>query len=279
MPHREQPELPGLSIAIVSDSTGETATAMVRAALGQFAQTAPRIKIYPFILSGSDLVKLDPIWRGGADVLVYTVVDPDLAARLGDLAARAGIPSVPVLEPLVTALAALLGNPVAGRPGKQHTVDTAYLDRISALDYAIGHDDGQSEDHLLAAEVILAGVSRTSKTPTCIYLAYQSVKAANVPLILGQPEPKALLVAMAAGVPVIGLTASPSRLTQVRKTRLTALGQPAHTAYTDPETLEEELVFARLFFEKYNLPVIDVTRRSIEETAASIRHILEERRP
>ncbi len=172
----------------------------------------------------------------------------------------------------------LEGLQPTGQPGKQYKVDKDYLERVSAIDYAISHDDGLSAEYLRQADVILVGVSRTSKTPTCIYLAYQGIRAANVPLVPDQQVPESFIEALNAGVPAIGLIASPTRLSQVRQHRLKALGNPELIAYAETKDIQNELASARLFFEKHGLPVIDVTRRSIEETAAAIRGILAERK-
>lgn len=209
-----------------------------------------------------------------AQLCAYTVVDPALRSRIVARCVAANTPSIALLDPLINGLGALLGATPSGRPGRQYNVDAGYFDRITALDFAIANDDGNTRDHLLSADVILTGVSRTSKTPTCVYLAYQGIKAANVPLTPSSPEPSALLEAISAGVPVIGLIASASRLMHIRQTRLNALDAHLIPEYSSREGIEDELVRARLFFERHALPVIDVTRRSIEETAASVRHYL-----
>lgn len=268
-----QPPL-GISILLISDSTGETVSAAARAALSQFRGVDPTYELYPFVRTRADLDRIAPHVVARARLLAFTVVDPDLKAAIVDMAQQADLPCVPLLDPLLDGVARVLGLAPSTRPGQQYLVDTDYLDRITAIDFAISHDDGLTEDYLLSADVVLVGVSRTSKTPTCIYLAYQGIKAANVPLIPSQDPPDELMTAIKAGVPVIGLTASSARLTQVRQTRLRALGQPTGRDYSDRERIEEEIVAARLFFERHGLPVIDVTRRSIEETAASIRQII-----
>ncbi|MSU90675.1 pyruvate, phosphate dikinase/phosphoenolpyruvate synthase regulator [Rhodobacteraceae bacterium 2CG4] len=267
-----------ISILLVSDSTGETVSAAVRAAISQFGCVEPHLDLYPFVRSRADLDRIGPEVRARASLLAFTVVDPDLKQAVVELGQAAAIPCVPLLDPLFDGIARVLGVAPSIRPGRQYQVDTEYLDRITAIDYAISHDDGVTEDYLLSADVILVGVSRTSKTPTCIYLAYQGIKAANVPLVPAQDPPQELMTALRAGVPVVGLIASAARLAQVRQTRLRALGQPASRDYSERERIEEELVAARLFFDRYQVPVIDVTRRSIEETAASVRQMIGARR-
>ena len=159
----------------------------------------------------------------------------------------------------------------------QHRLNNDYFDRIAALDFAIAYDDGAIGTRLGQADVILTGVSRTSKTPTCIYLAYRGIKAANMPLVPGAEPDPAFFQAMARGVPVIGLTASPSRLSQIRGQRLEAIGSTKTAEYAELDQIRGEVADARLFFEQHGIPVIDVTRRSIEETAAEVLALLRER--
>ena len=263
-----------LSVLLLSDSTGETIRAAAKAAFSQFDGLDITYDVHAFIRSRAHVDALGAQVFRNASILAFTVVDPQTKDRILALAAEHGLPCVSVLDPLLDGIARVLRRPPSTRPGGQYQVDNSYLDRVAAIDYAIAHDDGMSEEYLRGADVILTGVSRTSKTPTCIYLGYQGIKAANVPLILGQPPRPELLAAMEAGVPVVGLTASPGRLIQVRQTRLRALGNPKAEQYSDRARIEEELVAARLFFERHSLPVIDVTRRSIEETAASIRQLI-----
>ncbi|MGB0496717.1 MAG: pyruvate, water dikinase regulatory protein [Rubricella sp.] len=264
-------------IHVVSDSTGETANAVARAALAQFDGIETVHHRHVFVRA---IEQVDAILAGiepGNSVLLYTLSDPKLADRVETRCTQSGIDCISLISPVITALSMKFGQTPRGRPGRQYGVDQAYLDRISALDFAMSHDDGLSADHLLAADVILIGVSRTSKTPTSIYLAYQGVKAANVPLVPRQDPPAALFDAISAGVPAVGLVATPNRLAQVRQHRVDALARGLVSEYADVATIREEVAEARLFFDRHGLPVIDVTRRSIEETAAAILALLRER--
>ncbi|NNU79095.1 kinase/pyrophosphorylase [Halovulum dunhuangense] len=263
-----------LRVLLLSDSTGETVGSAARAAISQFSDVEAQFTVLPFLRSVDDIEAIPHATFEATDIIVFTLVDPRVVARANHRAERFGIPVISLLDPLLSGIAGVLRQEPARLPGQQYLMNSRYLDRVAAIDFAIAHDDGLSERHLLAADVILVGVSRTSKTPTCIYLGYQGIRAANVPLVPGQAPPPGLLAAIEAGIPVIGLTASAARIGQVRESRLSALGNPGIPAYSDPSRIEDELVFARLFFDRYKLPVIDVTRRSIEETAASIRHIL-----
>jgi len=270
---------------LISDSTGETLHALARAALAPFRhETEATIHLAVFVRSADDLeVALDEL-RAHPGLVWFTVVDPAIQRLIEDACAALGVECAGVLDPLIAMLAQVMGEAPSHRPGMQHRMNNDYFDRIAALDFAISQDDGGHGgdtlgERLKRADVILAGISRTSKTPTCIYLAYRGVKAANVPLVPNREPPRELFEAMAAGTPVVGLTASPSRLAHVRSHRLESLGQPAAaaadiaegvTGYADLGRIRSEVADARLFFQRHQIPVIDVTRRSIEETAAEI---------
>ena len=268
----------GQVLHLLSDSTGETAAAAANAVLSQFEEPDVQRRMHVFVRSPADVdAALDDI-RSHPGVVVYTILDEKLADRLRGGCQRIGAPAVPLLDPLFQTLSQRLGPARKPRPGRQYETDRAYFERVAAIEYAMAHDDGAVGDRLRRADVILIGVSRTSKTPTCLYLAVRGVKAANVPLVPGSPPPRELEEAVAAGVPVIGLTASPNRLAQIRGQRLETIGGGKAESYADLDTIREEVAQARLLFEKLGAPVIDVTRRSIEETAASIMVELRARR-
>jgi regulator of PEP synthase PpsR (kinase-PPPase family) len=179
------------------------------------------------------------------------------------------MPCLAALDPLVTALSRYLGAPGSARAGAR--IDAGYFDRIDALNYALAHDDGQGGQDLERADVVLVGVSRTSKTPTCIYLAHRGVRAANVPLVnAGEPPPR--LRGLRA--PIVGLTLAPDRLLEIRRNRLKSLNETRDSSYVDADAVRSEVVQARRLFEREGWPVIDVTRRSVEETAAAVINIL-----
>ncbi len=276
---------------LISDSTGETLHALARAALAPFREEAEaEIHLSVFVRTARDLEVALAGVRAAPGLVWFTVVDPAMQSQIEDACAALGVASTGVLDPLLANLAQFRGETPSHRPGMQHRMNNDYFDRIAALDFAISHDDGAqaggSENgpgddklgqRLKRADVILTGISRTSKTPTCIYLAERGSKAANGPLVPNREPPRAFFEAMAAGVPVIGLTASPSRLGHVRSHRLESLGQPAGPTagegvadYADLDRIRNEVADARLFFQRHGIPVIDVTRRSIEETAAAI---------
>jgi len=186
------------------------------------------------------------------------------------------MPCIAALDPLVSSLSRYLGAVLTRKVGVQHVLDTDYFNRMDALNFAIGHDDGQGGQELDQADVVLVGVSRTSKTPTCIYLAHRGVRAANVPLVPGRGPPENLRNLSSALV--VGLTISPDRLIQIRRNRLLSLKESRDTSYTDIEAVREEVVQARRLYERQGWPVIDVTRRSVEETAAAVLNLLQSSR-
>lgn len=259
---------------LVSDSTGETVLSAVKAASSQFPGLVLETRMHAFVRTVPALEATLETVRATPGALFYTIADAGLGQTLRHRAETLGLAAVDVLGPTLAAMGQLAGGSPAGRPGGQYRVDTEYFDRVAAIEYAISHDDGLSAARLGAADVILVGVSRTSKTPTCIYLAYQGIRAANVPLLRGEGLPDPVLDAHRKGIPVIGLTASPQRLVQIRAQRLAGLDLADAGAYGDLDHIRDEVTEARLLFEKHRFPVIDVTRRSIEETAAAIRQIL-----
>lgn len=264
-------------IVLLSDATGGTVSAAADAVSSQFPDADFETEMHAFIRNTERVKTLLPNIEA-ADIVFHTLLNPDSVDLIATACESLGIPVIPVLTPALDAFKSLTGTTPTLQPGRQYQVDKTYLERVLAIDYAISHDDGLSSEYLRQADVILVGVSRTSKTPTCIYLAYQGIRAANVPLVPDQVLPDSFYDALNNGVPAIGLIASPTRLGQVRQHRLKALGNPELETYAGREDIQKELIAARLFFEKNNLPVIDVTRRSIEETAAAIRGILAEKK-
>jgi [pyruvate, water dikinase]-phosphate phosphotransferase / [pyruvate, water dikinase] kinase len=265
------PDSPHLHL--ISDSTGDTLNAVARAALARFQRT-PELHLSVFVRSEADMAEAIGILERHPGAVLHTIADPQRREQLLATCRRLGVAAISVLDAVVDALALHLGERPADRPGLQHRVTSDYFARIAALDFAIGQDDGALALRLTRAQVVLTGVSRTSKTPTCIYLAYRGIKAANVPVLPGTEPDPALLAAIRDGVPTVGLTASPARLAQIRSQRLEALGAGHWPGYADLDAIRTEVADARLFFDRFELPVIDVTRRSIEETAAAVLAIL-----
>jgi regulator of PEP synthase PpsR (kinase-PPPase family) len=261
-------------IHLVSDSTGETLNAVAKAALAQFEARVIE-HVYALVRNSRQLDRVLREIDEHPGLVMYTMVDPDLRDALVAGCQARRVQSIAVMEPVLSAMARFLGRERTGRPGRQHALDAEYFHRIDALNFAMGHDDGQVVDHLEAADVVLVGVSRTSKTPTCIYLANRGIKAANIPLVPAQALPASVL--SLKNPLVVGLILSPDRLAQIRRNRLIGLNETSETDYADPDAIREEIRDARRLFEQHNWPVIDVTRRSIEETAAAIINLLSQR--
>ncbi|OYU68724.1 MAG: phosphoenolpyruvate synthase regulatory protein [Alphaproteobacteria bacterium PA2] len=259
-------------VHLVSDSTGETLNAMARAVCARFENVLPIEHIYALVRSPRQLERALTDIEAAPGVVMHTIVDDELRSALEEGCRRLDMTCIAALDPLVSAMSRYLGASLSRRVGVQHTLDNDYFNRMDALNYAMGHDDGQGGQDLDQADVILVGVSRTSKTPTCIYLAHRGVRAANVPLVPGQPIPEKLLVARRAVI--VALTASPDRLIQIRRNRLLSLKENRESTYTDVDAVRDEIVQARRLYEKHGWPVIDVTRRSVEETAAAVLNIL-----
>ena len=260
------------SVHLVSDSTGETLNAMARAVCARFENILPIEHIYALVRSPRQLERALTDIEAAPGVVIHTIVEDDLRSALEEGCRRLDMTCIAALDPLVSAMSRYLGASLSRRVGVQHTLDNDYFNRMDALNYAIGHDDGQGGQDLDQADVILVGVSRTSKTPTCIYLAHRGVRAANVPLVPGQPIPEKLLAARRAMV--VALTASPDRLIQIRRNRLLSLKEDRASTYIDVDAVRDEIVQARRLYEKQGWPVIDVTRRSVEETAAAVLNLL-----
>jgi len=264
-------------VHLVSDSTGETLNAMARAVCARFENVLPIEHYYALVRSPRQLERALADIEEAPGVVMHTIVDDTLRTALEEGCRRLDMPCIAALDPLVSALSRYLGAALTRRVGAQHALDTDYFNRMDALNYAIGHDDGQGGQELDQADVVLVGVSRTSKTPTCIYLAHRGIRAANFPLVPGRPVPEALTRLSSALV--VGLTVSPDRLIQIRRNRLLSLKESRDTAYTDIEAVREEVVQARRLYERQGWPVIDVTRRSVEETAAAVLNLLQSNRP
>ena len=263
-------------VHLVSDSTGETLNAMTKAACARFDDVLPIEHSYPLVRSPRQLERVLKEIEAAPGVVIHTIVDGVLRGALETGCRDLDSPCIAALDPMVASLGRYLGASLSTRVGAQHALDTEYFNRIEALNYAIGHDDGQGGNHLESADVVLVGVSRTSKTPTCIYLAHRGVRAANVPLVPGSELPPQLFEVKKPLI--VGLVVSPDRLIQIRKNRLLSLNEARESAYVDFEAVREETVRARRLFEKRGWPVIDVTRRSVEETAAAVINLLNTRK-
>jgi regulator of PEP synthase PpsR (kinase-PPPase family) len=262
---------------LVSDSTGETLITVARAATAQYVNALPVEHVFPAVRTNKQLDRVLSEIEESPGVVLYTLLDQDLISRLEDKCRELGLPCLSILGPVLHLFQSYLGAESTHKVGAQHMLNAEYFKRIDALNYTMMHDDGQLAEDLENADVVLLGVSRTSKTPTSIYLANRGVKTANIPLVPGMPVPSQL--EMVRHPLVVGLFASPERIVQIRQNRLLSLH--AHRdddQYIDRQAVAEEIAFSRRLCAKHSWPLIDVTRRSIEETAAAIMTMLADRR-
>lgn len=259
---------------LISDSTGETIQAVARAVCSQFVDAQPVEHIYGLVRGQKALQRVIEQLNENPGPVMYSILDDGLRQKLHETCDKLRVPCLSVLQPFVEQLGPYLNVEISNKPGSQHSMDTDYFRRINALNYTIQHDDGQSQDDLDEADIILTGVSRTSKTPTCIYLANRGIKAANVPLVPGMEPPVELL--QAKHPLVVGLTNSPERLQAIRRNRLLTLNEDSETEYIDPDLIRNEIAEARRLFARQKWAVIDVTRRSVEEIASAIMNLYQE---
>ncbi len=264
-----------IHLHLLSDSTGETLENIAKAALAQFDAVEVIKHFWPMVRSETHLDRILDEVAANPGLVLFTLVNPDIRAKLERRCRVLGLPMVPALDAVSDALSNLLGQAAKARPGRQHVLDAAYFARVEAIQFTIAHDDGQNWENWEAADIVLAGVSRSSKTPTSIYLANRGYKTANIPIVIESPPPSALFTLKHPLV--VGLTTNPERLIAVRRNRLLSLNQAPETDYVNDEKVKAELAFARRMFADNGWPVIDVTRRSIEESAAAIINLFNER--
>ncbi len=263
---------------LVSDSTGETLITVARAVAAQYANVTPVEHVYPLVRSQKQLDRVLDEIEEAPGIVLFTLLEKDLVSRLEDKCKEINVPSLSIIGPVMQLFEAYLGAATTGRVGAQHVLNAEYFKRIDALNYTMIHDDGQHVDGLNDADVVLVGVSRTSKTPTSIYLANRGIRTANVPLVPGIPVPSQLETLTRPLV--VSLHATPERLIQIRQNRLLSMGAESGSgsdSYTDKQSVTEEVAFARKLSAKHDWPLLDVTRRSIEETAAAIMKLYSDR--
>ena len=264
-----------LHLHLLSDSTGETLEMIAKAALAQFDDAEIVRHFWPMVRSQQNLDRIMAEIAANPGLVLFTLVNTETRARLEARCAALGLPVVPALETVTDALQGLLGQRAKARPGRQHAMDEAYFRRVEAIQFTIAHDDGVNWENWEEAQIVLAGVSRSSKTPTSIYLANRGYKTANIPIVIESPPPPALFGLRRPLV--VGLTTATERLVQVRRNRLLSIGQAPETSYVDAEHVAREVQYARRMFADNGWPVIDVSRRSIEETAAAVINLYNER--
>jgi len=260
---------------LVSDSTGETLITVARAVAAQYANVTPVEHVYPLVRSQKQLDRVLDEIEEAPGIVLFTLLEKDLVSRLEDKCKAINVPSLSIIGPVMQLFQAYLGTETSPRVGAQHTLNAEYFKRIDALNYTMMHDDGQHVDGLEDADVVLVGVSRTSKTPTSIYLANRGVRTANVPLVPGIPIPRELEVLKKPLV--VSLQATPERLIQVRQNRLLGIGKSGDDTYIDRQSVTEEVALSRKLAAKHGWELLDVTRRSIEETAAAVMKLYADR--
>jgi [pyruvate, water dikinase]-phosphate phosphotransferase / [pyruvate, water dikinase] kinase len=261
---------------MISDATGETLITVGRAAAAQYRDIRPVEHVHSMVRTTKQLEAIVTALEEEPGIVLYTLVDKAVGERLEQECRRIGIPCASVLEPVLQLLQNYLGAPETRQVGAQHMLDADYFRRIDALNFTMMHDDGQLAGSLEEADVVLLGISRTSKTPTSIYLANRGIKTANIPIVPGIPLPRE--IEEAKQPLVVGLTASAERIVQLRENRVLSLNAAAHgESYVDKAAIAGEIAQARKLYARHGWPVIDVTRRSIEETAAAVIALREKR--
>jgi regulator of PEP synthase PpsR (kinase-PPPase family) len=259
---------------LISDSTGETLIAAARAVSSQYQSNEAIEHIHPLIRNQKRLEEAIEAVQAKPGIVLYTISDFEIGEYLETKCREIGVPVVSVLEPIFQSFHSYLGKPTRRIVGAQHALDSEYFSRIDALNFTMLHDDGVIPENIEEADVILLGISRTSKTPTSIYLANRGVKTANIPLVPGMELPEKVITAKHPLI--VTLVASTDRIQQVRQNRLLELNASAHSSsYADRASIAEELVNARKLSAKHNWPLVDVSRKSIEEASAKILALLD----
>jgi len=257
-------------IYLISDSTGETLDRIFLALKAQFKNIEYKVHSYSFTRTENQILKiLEDAKKNNNSVILYTIVDNNLAKYLANISTDKKIPCFGVLGNLILNFSKILNQKASHEPSGQHVLNEEYYERIEAIQFTMNHDDGNLPDEIEKSDIILVGVSRTSKTPTAIYLANKGFKTSNIPLVNENSLPEKLR-SNPQMTCVIGLNTEPERLADIRKNRMNSLKETENKSYTDLENIRKEVVNAKKTFQKYKWPSIDVTRKSVEETAASI---------
>ena len=254
---------------LISDSTGETLTTIAKAAAAQYSKIRAIEHVHPLVRTKRQLTRVIQEIDSAPGIVLYTIVEQELGRELETGCKILNIPCIPVLSPVLKVFESYLGTPASPTVGGQHVLDAEYFGRIDALNFSMVHDDGQLPQDLEQADIVVIGISRTSKTPTSIYLANRGYKTANVPIVPEIPVPQQLIESPDKAL-VVGLIASPERISQIRRSRVMSLADRDLKDYVDEEKISAEIVHTRRLCARFNWPLIDVTRRSIEETAAAI---------
>ena len=257
-------------IYLISDSTGETLDRIFLALKAQFLNIEYKVHSYSFTRTENQILKiLEDAKKNENSIILYTIVDNSLAKYLANVSDDKNIPCFGVLGNLILNFSKILNQKATHEPSGQHILNEEYYDRIEAIQFTMNHDDGNLINEVDKSDIILVGVSRTSKTPTSIYLANKGFKTSNIPLVNENSLPESLKKNPQITC-VVGLSTEPERLADLRKNRMNSLKEKENIKYTDLENIKKEVLEAKKTFQKYKWPLIDVTRKSVEETAASI---------
>lgn len=271
-----RPEPRYFHMHLISDATGETLNTVARAAMAQYADYHPLEHIYALVRTSKQLQRVLQEIEKQPGIVMFTIISRDIRRELEDYCQRLSVPCISILDPVISSLAQYLNAESKPQVAGQHTLNAEYFRRIEALNFTMAHDDGHNPEGLDKADVVLIGISRTSKTPTSIYLAQRGVKTANVPIVPGVAPPASL--ATLSHPLVVGLIASAERIAQIRRHRLLTLNEARETTYADPRHITNEIISMKKLCADHGWPMIDVTRRSVEETAAAVINLLGERR-
>jgi hypothetical protein len=265
-----------INLHLISDSTGETLSSVARAVLSQFESVESNDFIWPLVRSKSQIEKVIEAISKQPGIVLYTIMKDDLVEKLRKACHDIQVPCIPVLSHIIAEFSNYLRENVSQMVGRQHLLDNQYFSRVDAISYTITHDDGQSTWDLYEADVVIIGVSRTSKSPTSIYLSCRGFKVANIPFVSFETIPNSLYDLKSPLI--VGLVINPEKLIQIRQTRLTSIGSELSNEYIDLESIKREINESRKLFAKLDCPIIDVTKRSVEETSAKIIQLLQDKK-
>ena len=265
-----------IHIYLVSDSTGETVINVARSALAHFEDLHMEEHLWSLVRTKGQIDKLATALQKNKGIVMYTLVNEELQGYLREICSNLQILAIPVLLEVVSALSTHLGMKTINLPGRQHVLNEEYFTRISAINFALAHDDGQAYFDISNADIILVGPSRTSKSPTSIYLAYRGYKTANIPYVSGQKLPE--IIEKLEKPLIVGLLVSPERLVDIRKNRINNLNDITNYNYIDYDKVQEEVLEAKKIYQKNKWPIIDVTKKSVEEAATNIISLYEQKK-
>lgn len=262
-------------IYLVSDSTGETVLSVARSSLAHFDGLRVEEHLWSLVRTKGQIDRLAKALEKDHGIVMFTMVNEELKEYLSEVCSKLYVLAIPVLAEVVMSLSSYLEVQVTDQPGRQHTMNEEYFKRMNAINYSLSHDDGQIDCDLNDADIVLIGPSRTSKSPTSVYLAYRGYKTANIPYVLGQKLPESLK--KLENSLVVGLTINLERLIEIRKNRLVNINDISNHSYVDHDSVYQELAEVKKIYKQNHWPIIDVTRKSVEEVAANIITIYNQR--